>query len=41
MTLAGEAASVAAAAGVTDLLAAMTTTREHAVAWVVLQGTGD
>ena len=38
MTLAGETASIAAAAGVTGLHVAVTTTREHAVAWVVLQG---
>ena len=36
MTLAGETASVAAAAGVTGLHVTVTTTREHAVAWVVL-----
>jgi holo-[acyl-carrier protein] synthase len=36
MTLAGETASVAEAAGVTGVHVAVTTTREHAVAWVVL-----
>jgi holo-[acyl-carrier-protein] synthase len=40
VTLSGETASVAAAAGVTGLHAAVTTTREHAVAWVVLTGLG-
>jgi holo-[acyl-carrier protein] synthase len=38
ITLAGETAAVAAAAGVTGLYAAVTTTRAIAVAWVVVTG---
>ena len=39
LALAGESAGVAAAMGVAGLHVAVTTTREHAVAWVVIEGT--
>jgi holo-[acyl-carrier-protein] synthase len=38
VTLAGETAAVAASLGVTRVHAALTTTREHAVAWVIVSG---
>jgi holo-[acyl-carrier protein] synthase len=38
MALSGETAAEAAAMGVDDVHVAMTATREHAVAWVVLEG---
>ncbi|MFO7693897.1 MAG: holo-ACP synthase [Vicinamibacterales bacterium] len=38
ITLAGETAEVAAAMGVAGLHVAVTATREHAVAWVVVEG---
>jgi holo-[acyl-carrier protein] synthase len=40
MTLTGETAAVAEASRVAAVHVAVTTTREHAVAWVVLQGAG-
>jgi holo-[acyl-carrier-protein] synthase len=40
VTLAGETAAVAASLGVTRVHAALTTTREQAVAWVVVTGRG-
>jgi holo-[acyl-carrier protein] synthase len=39
MTLGGETAAVAASMGVTAVLVTMATTREHAVAAVILEGT--
>jgi phosphopantetheinyl transferase (holo-ACP synthase) len=39
--LAGETAAVAASLGVTRVHLALTTTREHAVAWVIVEGARD